>query len=481
MTQAQTKTSIKKNPVFRLAMIALAAVILAVFMNTTPPEGLAREGWIMLAIVIGAVILLISEAMPMAATCFLIIVTMKYTKVMKWKEIQQAACSSTVFFCMAGFGIGAALQNTNLAAIILRGLYRLSKGNSRRMISSVLWLSAIISVFVSDGAAQIVVLAIVTAVVHALGDPEPGTSRLCGGMMLAITVGAFTGGLFLPCSNSVNIAVMDLAETISGTQMTFLQWAVFGVPFGLIATLFASWLIPHYFAPEQLTSEQEKNINDLFDSIPAKLQGKDKWYLLITAVMVVLFFASNWVKVLDTATIAMGGMFIMMMPGINLLSAKDYKKNFSAMVVLTMLCIFPMASAMSSTGAGEFVVNRIFANASSWNLVTVFIMGTVAAFLVHILVPQGSANGALSAAVIGPVLVGAGLPVATAMIVVGMQAGANYLFPIEGTWQYTFGTGHFSFSDCIKCNWPLTLCTMILGCTLVPLLSMLFLSMGIIA
>lgn len=119
--------SLKKNPAFRLGCIAAAALLVVLSLVIAPPEGLAPEGWTMLAIVIGAMILFISEAMPIAATCFMIVVVMKYTGVMGWKAIQQSACSSTVFFCMAGFGIGAALQNTNLAAILLRALYRLGR------------------------------------------------------------------------------------------------------------------------------------------------------------------------------------------------------------------------------------------------------------------------------------------------------------------------------------------------------------------
>lgn len=300
--------NLKKNPAFKMGCIVITVILVLSSLVIAPPEGLAPEGWTMLAIVIGAMILFISEAIPLAATCFMIIVAMKYTGVMPWKTIQQTACSSTVFFCMAGFGIGAALQNTNLAAILLRALYRLGKGDSRKMISAVCWLSAIISIFVSDGAAQIVVLAVVTGVVKAFGDPEPGTSRLAGGLMMAITVGAFTGGLFLPCSNSVNVAIMDLSEVISGTPMTFFQWALFGVPCGLILTIFGAFMLPNYFKPEQLSSQQKSDVEKLFSSIPNHFEKKDKWYMAITLVMIVLWFASNWVKKLDTATVAMGGM-----------------------------------------------------------------------------------------------------------------------------------------------------------------------------
>lgn len=471
---------IKKNPVFKAVCIIVAVALVLLTRVTTPPEGLSQEGWTMLAIVVGAMILFISEALPLAATCFAIIVAMKYTGVMTWKAIQQNACSSTVFFCMAGFGIGAALQNTNLAAILLRALYRLGKGSSRKMISAVCWLAAIISIFVSDGAAQIVVLAVVTNVVKALGDPEPGTSRLAGGMMMAITVGAFTGGLFMPCSNSVNVAIMDLSETVSGTPMTFFQWSIFGIPVGLLLTIFAAWLLPRYFKPEDLSEKQKEHVEELFKTIPEKLDRKDWTYILITGVMLVLWFASNWVKTFDTGTVAMAGMVLMMLPGVNLLSAKDYKKNFSAMVVVTMLCIFPLAKGMSSTGAGEWVIGKMFANASGWGVITIFVMATFAAFMVHTLVPQGSANGALSATVIAPVCVAAGIPCATAMALIGVQAGTGFLFPIEGTWQYTFGTGHYSFTDCIKGNWPITVFGMLECVLLIPLLSMLYQAIGLI-
>ncbi|MBQ7795753.1 MAG: hypothetical protein IJ374_04235, partial [Lachnospiraceae bacterium] len=171
---------------------------------------------------------------------------------------------------------------------------------------------------------------------------------------------------------------------------------------------------------------------------------------------------------------------LMMLPGINLLSAKEYKKNFSAMVVVTMLCIFPLASGMSSTGAGEWVVNKIFADSANWSTIVIYIMATIAAFLVHCLVPQGSANGALSATVIAPVLVGAGVPVSAAMALIGIQAGTGFLFPIEGTWQYTFGTGHYSFTDCIKGNWPITLCGMLCCVILIPALAVVFGGIGLI-
>jgi sodium-dependent dicarboxylate transporter 2/3/5 len=434
----------------------------------------------MLAIVISAIILFISEAMPLAITALMIIFTMKYTGAVSWRVIQQTATSSTVYFMWAGFGIGAALENTNLAAILLRSLYRLGRGDSHKMISAVCWMAAIISIFVSDAAAQVVAIAVVMSVIKAIGNPEPGSSRFAGGMMMAVTVGALTGGMALPCSNSVNVAVMDLAEVVSGSPMTFLQWSVFGVPIMILFTAVSAWCLPRYFKPEALTVGQTTEIEKMFASIPKKLNKKDWSYIVITSIMMFFWIASNWVTSLDVATVAIGGMFLMMLPGIDLLSAKDYKRNMQPMVILIMLCMFPLAAGMGGTGAGKWMIDKIFVDSGGWGLGTMYIMATISACLVHLLIPQGSANGALSAAIITPVCIAAGIPAATAFMLVGVQAGTGFLFPIEGVWSQTFGFGYYRFEDCLKGCWPIQLAGMVMCVTLIPLLSMLFSAIGLI-
>ena len=470
------KTSVKQSTGFRFGIIALCVAIVIAFCTTTPPEGLEVAGWRMLAILLVVIILFISEALPPVAICFAIIALMKYLGVDTFSNIAKNACSSTMFFSMAGMGIGAALKTTNLAAIILRGLFKVAKNDTKRMISAVIWLTAIISIFVSDGAAQITVIAATAGIITALGDPEPGTSRLMGGIMLGITVGSLTGGMFLPCSNTANVAVMELAATVSGKEMTFFQWGMFGIPAGFLLTLVASIVIPRYFNPEKMSEEQIANIKKSFEAIPKKLQPKDIYYLVITVIMVILWIASNWISLFDTATVAMIGMIIMMLPipKLQLLTPKAYKQNFGVMVVVTMLCMFPLAKAMQSSGLGEWLVNKAFANATSWSVLVLFIVVSVLAFILHLLIPSGNACGVLAVTVLAPVMVAAGVPVSAAIVCIGIQTGTSFLFPIEGTWQYTFGHGYYSFSDCTKSSWMVAVAGILISAFVVPLCMMIY-------
>ncbi len=470
------KGGIKANPIFKIVVLVLCAVILLSFVNSTPPEGLEAKGWSMLGVMIVTLILFISEVLPMVCTCFLLIVMMTLTGVESLNGLMKNACTGTLFFCMAGFGIGGALKNTNISAIIFKALWKLTKGSSKKLISAIIMLTALVSVFIADSAAQVVVIAIVTAVISAIGEPEPGTSRLAGGMMLAVYIGALTGGLALPCSNPVNIAAMDLAVAVGGKEITFLQWGLFGVPCAILFTAFACFAIPRYFKPEPLTELQVANIEKRFDNIPKKLQFKDIYFLVLLIAMLILWLASNWVKAINVTIVALVGMILMMLPfpKFQLLDAKGYKNNFTVMVPVVMLCLFPLAKAMQSSGLGEWLVNMVFSDAGNWSVFMVYIIASIASLAIHYLVPSGSASAALAVTVLGPIMIAAGIPVSAAIFCISIQVSCMFILPIEGACQHTFSRGYYSFDEFMKSTWVLAVFGLILSMFVVPLLAMIF-------
>ena len=467
---------LKANPVFKAAILALCAVILLVFLKTTPPEGLEVTGWRVLGILIIMLVLFISEVVPMVVVCFLLFVLLVQCKIDSIGNLCKSAATSTLFFVLAGFGIGGALLNTNVATIIFRALWKLAKGNSKKLISVVVIFAAIVSVFIADSAAQVITIAIITAVIAALGDPEPGTSRLAAGIMLAIYVGAMTGGLAMPISNPVNVTSMGLAETVSGQTMSFFQWCLFGVPVAIVFTLFAAWWLPKFFKPEELNSEQIANISKSFEHIPSKLQTKDIYFIVILLGMLVFWIASNWVKSINTTIVALIGMLLYMLPfeKIQLLSAKEYGKNFTSTVVVVMLCLFPLAGAMKSSGLAEWLVDKVFSGSESWAMLTVFIVSGLISFIIHFLVPSGSASAALVTTCLGPIMVASGVPIAAAIFCITVQTSIMFVLPIEGACQHTFGRGYYTFNDFLKGTAPLAVFALIVSCLITPALATVF-------
>lgn len=471
------KNGLKANPYFKAAILILSVLILVVFCNTTPPTGLEVVGWRMLGVVIVTLMLFITEAVPTVFTCFMIIIMMALCKIDSIGNLCKNACTSTLFFVMAGFGLGGALKNTNLSAIIFRALWRTAKGDSKKLISACILLSAIISVFIADSAAQVVAVAIITAVITALGEPEPGTSRLAGGIMLSVYVGAMTGGLAMPISNPVNIAIMEMAAEVGGKDMTFFQWCIFGVPIAILLTAVACYFVPKYFKPEALSDHQISAIEKTFENIPKKLTFKDIYFLVIMGAMLVVWIASNWITTLpNTAVVAMIGMLLLMLPfpKVQLLNAKGYKDNFNVMVPVVMLCLFPLAKAMQASGLGQWLVDILFAGAASWNTLVIFIVASIATMIIHYLIPSGTATGTLVIGIIGPIMAAAGIPVSAICICLAIQASIMWILPLEGACQHTFSRGYYSFNDFMGSTVGLAVASFICGSFITYLLSLVF-------
>lgn len=471
------KKDIKQSEAFKLVVLLVCAAILLIFQTSAAPEGLEATGWSMLGIMIVTVILFISEALPMVCTCFLLIALMAIFKIDSLSNLMKNACTSTLFFCMTSFGIGGALKNTNIGAIIFRFLWKFTKGKSERLIAVIIILAAVLSVFIADNAAQVVAIAVTTAIIADIGDPEPGTSRLAGGMMLGIYVGALCGGLSLPCGNPVNVALMELSEAVAGKQVTFVQWAMFGIPTAVVFTAISCLVVPKLFHPEPLNEKQIAEIERRFESIPKTLQAKDAYFMIIMGCMVILWVASNWVSGIDITIVAIIGMILMMIPfkKVQLLDAKGYKQNFSVMVPVVMLCLFPLAKAMQACGLGEWIVNMAFSGVGSdSSVMVIYIVASICGFVLHLLIPSATASGALAVSLLAPIMVAAGIPATAAVFCIGIQVSVYFLFPIEGSWQHTFSRGYFSFDEVLRTTWPLTIASLVLSAFFTPVLALVW-------
>ncbi len=462
----------KQSMTTRVIACVIAAVLYIYGFVGTPFNGLTPEGFKAIFTLLAAVVLWITEAIPVLMTCLLLLPAFTYSGVMTPKDFFAASSSTAVFFTLAGFGIGAALLNTNFATVIMNTLLKIAKGDSKKIIRGVLILTAVVSLIVANYAAIIAVLGLSAAVVKSLGDPAPGESKLAKGIMMAVPWGSMCGGVALPCSNGINVVLMNLLEKQTGLEVSFFQWAVVGIPCAIILTLFTAWWLPKYCDPEVLTEEQLKNLDTTFGK-KVTFNGKDWKFLIIVIAMVVLWVCSNWIKAFDTTRIAILGVGLMMLPGIDIMTGKDYMKSIAPMGVIMLLCIMPIATAVSATGAGEWIANTIFGGAGSWSGFTLMLMMAVGAMVIHLLVPSGNSNAALCGVLLFGIATALGIKGAAICLILGMMCGNNFIAAYEGIYGFTFGYGHYTFKDVIKCGVPIQIVQIILCVTIVPLFAAL--------
>ncbi len=229
--------------------LAVAVVLFMLPWFVTFP-GLSIEGHRILSIFLAAIVLWITEAIPLHATAVVIIlleILLISSKGLLPVPEGFEAPSHRVFFgtladpvlmlFLGGFFLahGAAKfdLDRNLARVLLRPF-----GTSAPMILlGLIAITAVFSMFMSNTATTATMMAVVLPVMSQL----PAKDRMRTGLALCIPIAANVGGMGTPIGTPPNaIAIGALAR--AGINIDFLQWMLMTIPFVLVV-LVAVWLI----------------------------------------------------------------------------------------------------------------------------------------------------------------------------------------------------------------------------------------------
>lgn len=226
------------------------AVLWAIIPLTFPIGDLSVEGRRMLAIFGAAVVLWVTEAIPLYATAAVIILAeillisneaivglSEGFDAPKFSSFYAALAHPVLMLFLGGFFLADAAAkyrlDRNLAGVMLKPFGR----SPASLIGGLMVITALLSMFMSNTATTAAMMAVILPVSATLGPTDP----LRTGLVLSIPVAANVGGLGTPVGTPPNaIALGRLAD--EGIQIDFLTWMALAVPI-VIVILLAAWLL----------------------------------------------------------------------------------------------------------------------------------------------------------------------------------------------------------------------------------------------
>ncbi|MDY7099808.1 MAG: DASS family sodium-coupled anion symporter [Actinomycetota bacterium] len=226
---------------------AIAWMVLALALDI---DDLSPEGQRMLAIFGAAVVLWVTEAVPLFATAVLIIfaeiVLVSDEALLPLSDGYEAPPFSSFYAALAhpvlmlflgGFFLADAAAkfrlDRNLAGVMLRPFSR----SPAALIGGLMLITALLSMFMSNTATTAAMMAVVVPVAATLDAADP----LRRALALSIPVAANIGGLGTPVGTPPNaIALGQLAD--EGIRIDFLQWMLLAVPIVLVV-LGITWVV----------------------------------------------------------------------------------------------------------------------------------------------------------------------------------------------------------------------------------------------
>jgi len=367
---------ITKKFVASICISILLYVILAYGVDLSAYGPMASKG---LAAFVATLFLMVFSGMDIFVTGLVMVFLGFFLGIWTWKEVGTALGNST-FYSMVGMVIVAmGAEFTPIGRRIALKFLQFFGRNAFMLCLAMASISAIVSAFIANAAAIILMSGICNSVLEAM-DEKPGQSRIGRTMMTLVVMGAMLGGGALingaPTGNNLMIGFI---ENGTGGQytVTYPQWAFYGC-ISLLVTIVPICLI--YFKYNKVSKKDfTAPSKEFFDEQFAKLgpigAAEIRWIIIVLAMVICLLSGQS------TGAMAMLFAGISLCPGIGVVPIKKFGAKAPWTIVLA-ICIVPMmANLMTATGLIDWLTDLlmpIFSSLTSplaFTIVVALIMG----------------------------------------------------------------------------------------------------------
>ncbi|MDF2389331.1 anion permease [Nostoc ellipsosporum NOK] len=325
-----------------LTTVALVAVLLPASLPTA-----ARLSLFAFAL---AVILWSTTSLNAAYVALTAVILLILTGGTSQEKLYEALASDVIWLMIGAFILGGAVQQTGLAARLTQLV--VSRG---RTVSSLLWLLTTILIplsFIipSTSGRAAVVIPVFRSLANAANDTKitRAIALLMPTIILVSTIGSLIGA-------GSHLIANDLLSQIANVHISFAQWVLYGMPFGIVASYASCWVIMRLFLDKNRLQRQLQ--------LPAsdnKALSKSEWQtLIIVAVMVMLWLTESW-HGLEIATVTVVGSLVLTAPSIGVLSWKNGLKAVSWNLVIFVGAALVLGKALIESGAAQWIIDRLF-------------------------------------------------------------------------------------------------------------------------
>jgi sodium-dependent dicarboxylate transporter 2/3/5 len=392
-----------------------------------------------------ALILFVTEAIPIAVTSILVLLLQPVMGVTdNIRDAFNSWVSPVLFFILVMFVIAQAVTITGLARRF--GLWLLARAgaDSRRVIMVMVIGSGIMSMIMSDVPACAIFMAMGLGIIDKM-NLKPG-SPFAKALMMGIPIGALIGGVGTPAGSSINLLGLDQLEQFGGITVRFCDWMMIGIPMVVIMLPLAGWVISRFYPPEMAViggiDDLKHERNEMGPMSPAQIK-----VIVILGIMVALWILSTWYSVFDVYMVGIGGAVVMFLPGIRILSWKQAESGTGWDAVLLIGGVTSLGGASVATGLAQWLVDSSLGGIADWG--PMFVIAVISAFtvLIHLVLPI---NPVIVTVLIPPLTILAnstGVNPALYALPVAFTASCAFLLPIDAVPLLTYGKGYYRMFD----------------------------------
>jgi sodium-dependent dicarboxylate transporter 2/3/5 len=241
------------DPFFgRRQSILAGPILFAIILLLPKPAGITPEGKATLALAAWMAVWWLAVAVPLAVTALLPLVFLPGLGVATPSAAAEPYADPVIFLFMGGFFLAATMQRWSLhRRLALAVLYRTGT-SPRRLVAGFMLASALLSMWMSNTAATLMMMPIGLAVLSLLARPaetldrDRGTRGDTGSLgvplMLGIAYAGSIGGVATLIGTPPNAVLAAMADELLQVDVSFARWMAIGLPVSALM-LIACWAL----------------------------------------------------------------------------------------------------------------------------------------------------------------------------------------------------------------------------------------------
>ena len=446
-----------KNSIY----LAIAVILSGAFIFLPLPDSirvvrgavLNPEAQVALGILIFALILWMTEALPFHITGLLGVVLLAAFRVDSFKNVITAGFGNHIFVFFIGVLIlSAFITHSGLGRRI--SVLMLSRtGNSTSMIVlGFLVVGAMLSMWITNMAVAAMLMPLGRAILEEEGV-KPLESRFGKALMIATCWGPTIGGIATPSGAGPNPLAVGFLKEMAGVDLTFLGWMTYGLPASLLLLLPSWGLLMLFFRPEMKhLKKSREELRGEYTRLPP-MSREENVTLAIFSLTVFLWLSTPlWERLLGIGIpISMPVLFtscLFFFPGISTIPWKSVEREISWSGILLVVSGISIGMMLYGTGAAGYLSTVFLGGIGGLHvLLQVFLVILIVSFL-----KIAFSSNSVTATIIIPIMIALAVSIGAEPLSITMPAAltasmAFILVTSSPTNVIPYSAGYFSIRD----------------------------------
>ena len=440
----------------------LFAFLLGTLMYWLPyPESISISGYRTLILAIIAIILIITEPIPLPATALLIAVLEVSFHIAPAAEVAQSYMNDSVFFIMGSLMMAVAIVHQGLDTRLALGIIKFTGNKVSNIVFGFSLISAVLSSFIGEHTVVALMLPVGLSLVrNSKGHRD--ITNLTVLILFSIAYGSTVGSVGTPSGGARNAILIEYLKNLPNPiYLSYSEWILMAYPMVLIGMFTTSIMLKMAFKPEYVHLDTAIRKLKIQVAHRGKITGKELLSIIIFGIVFMGWILLN--EEFGMGIIALAGAFLYMATG--LVEWKDISKNTNWGVILLFSGVISLGIQMKNTGAAQWIGNSIIGYSGDAIASLTFLPYFINILLTTTLSNIMSSSGTV--AVIGPITLNMGGDPLFMGMTTAISSAFGYFSAVAApACMIIYSSGLVKVSDILRAGWRMGIMSIL---TLLPI------------